>query len=578
MKKIHIGLSIVLPLIILAACTENPDIRKSEAADLILSNGKIYTVDSNRNWASAVAIKDGVLQFVGSDDEAFQYKGDETKVVNLDNKMVLPSFQDVHTHPILGGLAYTACALFGLDSLDKVLAKVSKCMKDNPGEKVLQGNGWDWGIFIGGQGPSKEILDAIDNTRPIVLGDGDGHTLWLNSPALVLAGIDRNSKSPDGGEIGFGDDGEPSGVLREGPAMALIQNKLDKPSFKQKKAALLYAQEYFNGLGITAIQDANVGVGKGSSNRTLPVYQSLLDKEQLNLRVVAAMYWEPNKGMGQIEDMKAAREKYSNGRLKVSSIKFWADGIIETHTAKLLQPYTDKPDTDGLLMVPKKEIMAAVPALDAEGFQVHIHAIGDATVRYALDAIETAQQRNGKRDSRHLTAHTQLVNPSDISRFAELNTIATFSPYWAYYDEYVKTINPPQLGEQRMRQMYPMRDIIDSGAKIAFGSDWSVSTADPLLGIETAVTRKDPEAESELVFTPEQRISLDEAISAYTINAAYTNFLDEETGSIEVGKYADLVVLDKNLFEMAPQNISDAKVEATLLEGKLIFGKLEGLK
>lgn len=575
MNKSIYSILAILSAFILAACSP---VKKEESlaqADMVLTNGKIYTMDSERTWASSVAISNGVIVAVGSDEELSQYIGSATNVVDLKNKMVLPSFQDVHVHPMSGGFAYTSCALFELETLEEVLSKISECVKNNPNSEYIQGSGWDWGAFIGEASPDKRLLDKIDSTRSLIFGDADGHTLWLNSAALAFAGINRDTVDPEGGEIGRDAlTGELNGWLREGPAMALIEQRMPAHTLAEQEAALIYAQRYLNGLGVTAIQDANVGVSDSGANNSLPAYKSLQDKGELNLRVVAAMFWEPEGGLAQIDDMIRARKTYSHDRLHVSSIKFWADGILETHTAKLLLPYSDKTDASGLLMIPESEIMAAVPLLDAENFQVHIHAIGDATVRYALDAFEKAREINGVRDSRHLTAHTQLVNPDDVGRFAELGAIATFSPYWAYYDEYVKTINPPQIGEVRMNQMYPMRDIIDSGAKIAFGSDWSVSTASPLLGIETAVSRKDPHITTDLVFIPEQRITLDEAIAGYTINAAFVNFLDKKTGSIEVGKYADLVVLSENLFDIKVEDISAVEVTATLLEGKLIFGEL----
>lgn len=381
--------------------------------------------------------------------------------------------------------------------------------------------------------------------------------------------------TPRGGEIGRDEvSGEANGMLLEGPAMELINHKLPTYTVAEKEAGLLYAQKYLNSLGITAIQDAYVGLTGNESDKVLGIYRSLQDKKQLNMRVQTALYWEPGQGLDQIEAMKAAKQYYSKDRLQVTSVKFWADGILESYTAMLLEPYKDKPETSGFLMVPKEELMMAAPILDKAGFQLHIHAIGDATVRYALDAFEKSQEMNGVRDSRHLTAHTQQVHPDDIGRFKKLNAIATFSPYWAFYDVYVKDINPAQLGENRMKQMYPIQTIVDTGAHIAFGSDWSVSNANPLLGIETAVTRKDPNDRDSEVFLAEQRLTLHNAIAGYTTNAAYTNFLDAKTGSVEKGKYADLVILNDNLFDIPTEEISEVKVLATILEGELIYGAL----
>ena len=563
--------------VLLAACTSNkssnPDSTNAFAADLVLTNAKVYTMDKQRSWAQAVAIHDGRIIFVGKDSEADQFVGKATQRVDLQGKMLLPSFQDVHLHPVSAGVAYNGCPLFDLETLEQVLDRVARCASDKPEADFIRGMGWNWGMFIG-SAPHMDLLDAIDSNRPIILGDSDGHTLWGNSAAMALAGITTATPNPDGGEIGRDANGELTGTLLEGPAMDLLESKLPALTLAEKEDGLRYAQNYLHGLGITSIQDAYVRLmGEGADN-SLEAYRSLQQKEELKLRVVAALYWEPGKGLSQIERMNQTREQYSNGRLQATTVKLWADGILESHTARMLEPYTDKPNTLGLLMVPQAEILASVPVLDAAGFQVHIHAIGDATVRYALDAFEAAREANGKRDSRHLTAHTQLIDEADLGRFAQLNVIAGFSPYWANADSYVAEINPQQIGEERMQRMYLMKSLLESGARIAFGSDWYVSTADPLLGIETAVTRMDPQGAPTPEFLPDERLTLDQAIAGYTTEAAHANFLDKDTGSIEIGKYADLVVLKKNLFDIPVVEISEAKVTATIMEGEVVYGEL----
>ena len=545
------------------------------AVDTLLTNGKIYTVDDKRSWAEAVAIADGRIVYVGSNAGAEAYRSNASKHVDLKGRMVLPSFQDVHIHPVSGGINYTGCPLYETTSVEEVQEAVAACAKAQPGVGVIRGSGWSWSIFGDKESPSKKHLDTVESSRPVVITDTDGHTLWLNSAALTLAGIDSATQNPEGGKIGrIPGSMEPDGTLLEGPAWDLINNMLSPISDEERLAGLRYAQNYINSLGITAVQDAYVRLSGTEPDKSLPVYKTLQASGELTLRVSAALYWDPAGGMEQIKAMQKARLEYSDGRLQANTVKIWADGILESYTAKMLEPYSDKPGDTGLLMVPRKEIMAAVPLLDEAGFQVHIHAIGDATVRYALDAFEVAQKSNGKRDSRHLTAHTQVVNPSDVGRFALLDVIAGFTPYWTYADSYVSDINPSQLGEERMQQMYPIRSILDSGGRVAFGSDWSVSTADPLLGIETALTHIEPDGEPTPVFIPSERITLERAIAGYTIDAAYANFLDEDTGSIEVGKFADLVVLSDNLFDLLPVDISEVTVVATVLEGEIIYGNL----
>ena len=574
MSPFQLLLSILATSVLLAGCSRDQQEAPAPLADLLLTNGKVYTMDAERTWAEAVAIRDGRIIFVGSSADAKQHTGSATEVVDLEQKMLLPSFQDVHIHPIGGGLAYLSCTLFDESGLDAALAKIARCVAENPDADAIVGTGWDWGMFIGEATPDKELLDAIDNSPPLIFGDGDGHTLWVNSAALALAGVTADTPDPEGGAIGrVAGSTEPSGTLLEGPGMALLRSKLPATSLEEKEQGLLYAQRYLLGLGITAMQDAMVFLAADDEASNLATYRSLQEKGQLKLRVRAAIYWDPAKGLAQIPAIKAASTEFSKGRLQVTSVKFWADGILETHTARLLEPYTDKPDTLGLLMVPLDDMMAAVPLLDAAGFQIHIHAIGDGTVRYALDAIEKARDTNGVRDARHFIAHTQLIHPDDMGRFVKLQTVATFSPYWAFSDDYTAIINPPQLGEERMKTMFPIAEVLATGARVAFGSDWSVSTADPLLGIEVAVRRQDPEDTTAPVFMPEQRISLDAAIAGYTIEAAYTNFLDDDTGSVEVGKYADLIILSDNLFDIPTAQISNAKVLATLLEGELVYGE-----
>jgi len=559
----------------LCACSES-DSTAVPSADLVLTNGKVYTMDAGRSWADSIAVREGRIVYVGAREGVAKYVGDNTRQIDLAGKMLLPSFQDVHIHPVAGGVSYLGCALFDLGSLEVVLDTVAECVEADPDAPFIEGIGWDWGMFIGSDGPRKELLDEIDNSKPLIIGDTDGHTLWLNSSALEFAGITKDTPDPDGGEIGRDPQtGELTGVLLEGPARNLILQKLPPVSVDKQIDGLRYAQNYLHSLGITAMQDAIVELSGNGVYRSLDAYQAMRDSGELKLRVVAALYWEPGEGLDQIDALSAARAKYSGGLLQAGTVKFWADGILETRTAKLLAPYTDQPDTDGMLMVPLQELLIGIPALDALGFQLHVHAIGDATVRVALDALESARQANGVRDSRHLTAHTQLVHEDDISRFAELDVIAGFSPYWAYNEEYVAVINPPQLGPERMAQMYPINRIVSSGARVAFGSDWYVASSDPLLGIETAVTRVSPHDNDPMpVFLPDERITLDEAIAGYTINAAFANFLDDETGSIEVGKFADLVVLEENLFELEASAISDAGVVATLMEGEVVYGGL----
>ena len=323
-------------------------------------------------------------------------------------------------------------------------------------------------------------------------------------------------------------------------------------------------------------QDAMVYLVGGSENRSGPAYVAVRDAGQLKLRTSLGLMWDGGAGLDQVQAFMAARDAWHGGLLRVNMVKFWADGVVETRTARMLEPYTDAPDTLGLLMIPQDELMAGIKAMDAEGFQVHVHAIGDGTVRYALDAFEGAWAANGRRDARHHINHLQFIHPNDRQRFAELGVGASFEPYWAYEDEYITDFTRPHVGPERMQWVYPMRSLIDAGATVAFSSDWSVSSADPRLGIEVAVTRVDPHSNEGEAFLPEQGITLDEAIAAYTINAAWMSGWDDVSGSIEVGKSADLVVLAEDLYAIKPSAISDVAIVATLFQGEVVYGALPG--
>ncbi|MGI9247907.1 MAG: amidohydrolase, partial [Woeseiaceae bacterium] len=289
---------------------------------------------------------------------------------------------------------------------------------------------------------------------------------------------------------------------------------------------------------------------------------------------VAALLWDNSGTEEQIPSLVELRQRYSKGHIRPTSVKIFMDGVMENYTALMLEPYLVESGTRGIPMIDTEFLKEAVSLLDAEGFQVHFHALGDGAARYALDAIEEAQARNGKSDGRHHLSHIQIIDPADIPRFAELGAVANFQPAWAYADEYVVDLTLPFISEERAMWMYPIKSVIDSGGKIAFGSDWSVSTANPFPQIETAITRVDAEMHDTPALNPEQRVTLEQAIEAFTINAAFVNHQDASTGSIEKGKLADLIVIDRNLFEIEPSEISDANVVLTLFEGKPVFGNL----
>jgi predicted amidohydrolase YtcJ len=353
--------------------------------------------------------------------------------------------------------------------------------------------------------------------------------------------------------------------------MDLVQSHVPATDLETRMHGLQYAIHMLNGYGITSIQDAHV------VEDDLKAYRSLDERGELKLRVVAALWWEREKGLEQIDELERLREQYTGGRLRATTVKIMQDGVMENFTAAMLKPYIGQGGRKGIPMVEPDKLARAVTALDAEDFQVHFHAIGDAAIRQSLDAIEAARSANGDRGNRHHIAHLELIDPADIPRFRQLRAVANFQPLWAFADSYIEELTIPFIGPERSRWLYPIGSVREAGGMIAFGSDWSVSTADPFQEIEVAVTRTGPLGETTEPFLPEERIDLPLALAAFTINAAYVNSQEDMTGSIEVGKYADLVVLDRNLFDINPEEISDTRVLLTMLEGEVVHGSLSAL-
>ena len=543
----------------------------TDAADLALTGGRIYTVDAKRSWAEAVAIRGGRIVFVGSDEDAKAHIGPDTKVVELEGRLVMPGFQDAHIHPISAGLEAQSCDLNGLETVEEYLVVIKQYADAHPDAAWITGGGWLMSAFGPGALASRKLLDGVVPDRPVYLSSADGHTVWVNTKALDVGGITNKTPDPPDGRI----DREPKtgsavGSLQEG-ASRLVASKMPSVSDEQREAGLRYAVKYLNGFGITAIQDASV------NEEDLKTYRKLDDAGDLTLHVIGSIWWEREEGVEQIEGMKRLRSEYTKGHVDAGTVKIMQDGVMENYTAAMLEPYLIPSKSRGIPMVDPDKLKTAVTQLDAAGFQVHFHAIGDAAIRQSLDAVEAARKANGDLGHRHHISHLQLIDAADIPRFRELGVVANFQPLWAYADEYITELTIPFLGPERSAHMYPIGSVQKSGATVAFGSDWSVSSPNPFEEMETAVTRLGALGETTEPFLPEEAITLPEAIAAFTINAAYTNRLDKDTGSIEAGKRADLVVLDRNLFEIPASEMSDVKALVTLFEGKPVHGDLEAL-
>lgn len=551
------GLCSVLP-----ACADSD---QQTHADIVLVNGAIYTMDSARRWAQAIAISNGRIAFVGTDQDAVRFAGPLSNVVNLHGKMVLPGFIDSHIHPIDGEIEESGLNLNNFENIDSVKRAISDYVKEHPSDKWVNGSGWSLPIF-GPAGPNKKLLDELVSDRPAYIGSQDGHSAWANSKALDLAGIKELTPDPAGGRIErLAGSKEPSGCLRES-ACEMVSKLVPKPSPDEYREAALKVQKRLNSLGITSVQDAC------AAEEELKAYASLDDSNLLSMRVSAAMMLRADKGEDQIKTFKELREKYDGNALSVRSVKIFADGVIESKTAAMLEPYIggDGKETGILEFAPNLFKWYACK-LDDAGFQIHVHAIGDRAVRTALDAIEIAQRLNGRSDKRHHIAHLEVVDAKDINRFRDLNITANFQSFWAFRDKYVSDLTEPILGADRCKHLYPINSIFKSGATVVGGSDWTVTTANPLDAIQVAVTRCGLDETPDKVFLPDERVSLPEILAAYTINGAWLGHWERETGSLEAGKSADLIILDKNLFAVEPKDIHNAKVLWTLFKGRVVY-------
>jgi predicted amidohydrolase YtcJ len=538
-------------------------------ADLILRGGTVHTVDSARRTAQAVAIENGRIAAVGDADDVDGLRGPATRVVDLAGAMVLPGFQDAHCHLGMSGHASTLCSLEDSEDADEHLRRIAAYRDAHPDREWVVGNGWSMSDFPGGT-PTAAALDAVVPDRPAVLTNRDFHGAWANTRALELAGITADTPDPAGGRIERDASGAPMGTLQE-QAMHLVLDRAPAPTHADRVAGIRAGVAYYHRLGITACQDALV------DPEWQAAYEELARAGELGLRVRGALQWDVGRGDEQVAELVERRRSGTVGRLACGNAKFFHDGVVENRTAAMLDPYMDAqgmPTSEyGIDMYDREDLEWFARICDAEGFDVHIHAIGDRAVRESLDVIEAAIRANGRRDARHQLAHVQFAHPDDLPRFRALGVIANVTPLWARLEAYVAEMTLPFVSERAGAGMYPFGSIVRAGGALAFGSDWAVSTPDPRQQLAVAVSRRDPLGSAEEPLLPEERLDLGTAIAAHTIGAAYACRIDAVTGSIEPGKLADLTVLDHDLFTLGPAEFLDAQVLATLVEGEVVHAE-----
>jgi len=558
----------IFPLVIVftLSCDDN-----NRSADIIILSS-VYTVNMNHPWAEALVVRGDKIIFVGHKSDALKFKNESTIVINEPNGMVLPGFIDTHVHLLWGGIEMDECNLSGLASPGEVELAIASYAKKYPNREWIRGNGWSLPIFPNGN-PSKEFLDKIVSERPVYLLSSDGHSAWVNSKALEISGVDRHTKDPKNGRIERDSvDGQPSGILRE-DAMHLVESMIPPYTKEQIDKGLSSSVKEATKVGITSILDAGTeSYNQKNSNLAgydgLDAYQNATNYRTIPLRINATQYVSPESWREDLIRIKKRRFKNKLGTM--NTVKMFTDGVIEGGTASLLEVYKGTNHYGILNWVPDT-LKKVVAAYDREGFQIHFHAIGDRAIRITLDAFEYARNVNGFRDMRHMISHAQLIHPKDMGRFKELDIIACFQPLWAYPDPYMKELTLPVLGPVRSKWNYPLKSLVSTGARITGGSDWSVTSLNPLYGIEVAVTRKEPGNINGEVLFIEEAIDLKTIIKAYTLDAAYSLFKDNEIGSLEKNKLADITLLDKNLFDIPNHEIHNAEVIMTIFNGEIVY-------
>jgi len=550
-------------------------------ADLVLTGGKIRSPAHPSGFVQALAVRGGLIQAAGTDEEIRQVTGPGTRVVPLRGRLALPAFGDAHVHAAAGGLESLRCNLLGLRSRQDSLAAVAAhCAGLGPDAWVL-GGGWTMAAFPGGL-PTAADLDPITGGRPAFLPNRDHHSAWVNTAALERAGVDARTPDPPDGRVERDEAGRPTGALHDG-AMRLVAAHVPSASAAELRAGLLAAQAHLHSLGITRFQDACVGAAAEIGiPDVFDTYRQAAEDGVLTCHVVGALWWDRGRGLGQIDELLARRERAGRGRFRATTVKLMLDGVCETFTAAMSAPYLDRhghpAGRQGRLFIDPETLEEAVGRLAAEGFQLHFHAIGDRAVSTALDALAllpTEQRRAG----RHHLAHLQFIAPCDMARFLALDAVANFQPLWACADPQMEEMTLPFVGPERAAWQYQIGALARAGTRIAFGSDWPISSADPLQEMHVAVNRvlserlgRAGEPECASPFLPAQAITVDDAIAAFTSGVDWVNHEERAAGTLLPGLRADVAVLDQDLYAIPPGAIGDTSVVLTVASGNVVFG------
>ncbi|MBQ4878030.1 amidohydrolase [Pseudoalteromonas luteoviolacea] len=536
-----------------------PSQTQQDKSTMVFVNGDIYTVNEDKPWAQAVAIKDNKIIFVGTTEQVQQHIGENTQVIDLKGKMMMPGFHDIHMHPLESGSDATQFTIPEAESTDTYIDLVADAAFQNPNAQWLIGYGHSIGTLLEMQDSPIDVLDEAVPDRPVIIMEQTSHSMWLNSKAMELAGIHRNSLDPIGGVIGKDEQGNLDGILYDNAGnqvMELAMRSLTNTQQSDYLGLIEYTMPALNKAGITSISDARTYWQRGH----LETWLKIANEDKLTLRAHLGLWAYPQMNdAAQLSKLKSLYQADPNSLLKVNQVKFYVDGILVNTTAAMHEPYhqnwLELDGNNGLNYFTQARLEKYIKALEPTGFDFNIHAIGDRGIHEALNAIENAS--SGK--SRHRLTHLEVVDPADYARFAKLGVIADAQVAGDFTDPGHWPENIPLLGVERSQDLVPIKSLVESNATLTLSSDWNVSPFNPFIGISNAISRAP------------QAITLAQALEAYTLNSAYAMRQEHLVGSIEVGKLADLVVLDNNLFESTVKEIANTQVTMTLLDGEIVY-------
>jgi hypothetical protein len=541
---------------------------EAETASLVLTGGRVWTGDSARPWAQAVAVRGDLILAVGTDREVVGRTDARTERVDLAGRFVMPGINDAHIHFLRGCQRLFQVDLNGADSLEEMQRRVARFAKETPPISAdnpwVLGFGWQYSSLPGGRLPTRQDLDAAVPDRPVYLAAYDGHTGWANTRALQLAGVTRDTKYSGWGEIVRDPgSGEATGVFKE-QAQTVVTAAIPAPTHERQREALRRGLALAASLGITSIQNAH------GTPEEVELFREARDAGELTLRVGVAQTLRPPVTRKQVQDIAALAARYRDGTLRVGAVKLVVDGVIETHTAVMLAPYSDEPGTKGLPAWTQEHLNEVVSWADQAGLQIYIHAIGDGGVRMSLDAYAQARRANGAHDARYRVEHLETIDAADVPRFKELGVLASMMPIHA--DPGTIDVWARAAGPERTSRAFAWRMMQQAGAFLVFGSDWpSTLSVDPWRGLHCAVNRQTADGQPPGGWLPEHRVSVETALAAYTSGGAYAEFQEKQKGVLAPGMAADLVVLSANPFELVPKDLHTLRPRLTVHAGRVVY-------